>query len=377
MTTPPPYDPIAVFLHAISLPPEERSAYLIEATGSDEEKIREQEKLIAAHENPAGPLDAGFIAVDPESIGSYRIIGRLGEGGMGVVYEAVHKKLDSWRVAVKVLAPELSRDESWIARFHREAQILAGLDHSHIATLFDFGDDDGRYYVAMQLIDGPTLAEYLADGAPSPPVAIDLLVGIAEGLVEAHAHGIVHRDLKPQNILIHPTQGAKIVDFGIATSVGEIDRLSSGRMPGTAVTSVIGTWEYASPEQRLRTRSDERSDIWSFGCLAYECVTGKRAFPPRGGPTIQEPDWKSVPPAMKTLIEGCLRPEREDRWQQMSVVLAQLRALLPDLNETRNPAQGGSAGEGTPTPPNGHGPSAPFSNHPGRAIRYAALAAVV
>ncbi|MEZ4651433.1 MAG: serine/threonine-protein kinase [Candidatus Eisenbacteria bacterium] len=331
MTPPPPYDRIAVFLRAISLPPEERIAYLLEATGGDDEEVDHQTRLIAAHENPSGPLDADFIAVDPETIGPYRILGRLGEGGMGVVYAAVHSKLDSRRVAVKVLAPDLSYDESWIARFHREAQILAGLDHPHIATLFDFGEDHGRHYVAMQLIDGPTLAEHLQQGLPPRAEALDLLIGIAEGLTEAHSHGVIHRDLKPQNILIHKSQGAKIVDFGIATSLGEVDRVSSKRTPTSTTTTVIGTWEYSSPEQRRREPTDERSDIWGFGCLAYECVAGKRAFPPRGSPVIAEPDWEPVPNEMRETIQGCLRPERHERWQQMSDVLAHLQALRRNL----------------------------------------------
>ncbi|MCB9466476.1 MAG: serine/threonine protein kinase [Candidatus Eisenbacteria bacterium] len=379
------------------MPSSKRHDFLSRMTGGDEKEISFLERMIVAHEAPTGPLDGGFLSVDPEQIGPYRVEGRLGEGGMGVVYVGVHTKLDR-RVAVKVLAPGLARDPDRILRFHREAKILAKLDHPHIATVYDFDEDNGRYFVAMQLIDGPTLAEHLSGGPLPLTEALELLIGIAEGLVEAHAHGIVHRDLKPQNVLIHPTQGAKIVDFGIATSLGDTERPTKETGDAVTDTTAIGTWEYASPEQRRRSAADERSDIWSFGCLAYECVTGKRAFPPRGGPSIQEPDWEFVPPGMKTLIEGCLRPEREDRWQRMSDVLEQLLTLRrelrgnPDLRSDSEPFASGSTEQG-PGPlggsgyadvesrpsdrTSGHGPSAPFSNHPGRAIRYAALAAVV
>jgi len=366
------YDRQAVFFEAISLPPEKREAFLETATGGDPKERDFLERMVATHESDTHPLDGGLLAIDPEEMGPYDIHGRLGEGGMGIVYLAKHRILDRLD-AVKVLAPELSRDPNRIRRFQHEGRILAKLDHPHIARVYDFGEHHGNHYVAMQFIDGPTLAELLHDGPLELGDALDLLIEIGEGLVEAHGEGIIHRDLKPQNILLHPTQGAKIVDFGIATSLGDTEPGSNDSVPRPAVTSTIGTPEYASPEQLRREESDERTDIWAFGCVAYECLTGRRAFrgtaagrsllltgaesdtearagAVRGGGanTGRSPspdpaiDWSSLPdnvlPSLRETLVRCLRLDRDERWPSMGDVLSQLRqirqqaagAALPD-----------------------------------------------
>src|SRR5215467_1059693 len=219
------------------------------------------------------PLSAGA------RLGPYEIIAAIGAGGMGEVYRARDTKLER-DVALKVLPPQLATDRAALARFEREAKAVAALSHPNILSIFDFGRDGDVSYAVMELLDGETLREKLT--APvSSRKAIDYAVQIARGLSAAHGRGIVHRDLKPENIFVTNDGRVKILDFGLArqgavaaagaTAFATIERHTD---PGT----VMGTVGYMSPEQVRGEAGDARSDLFSFGCILYELLSGRRAF---------------------------------------------------------------------------------------------------
>ena len=199
----------------------------------------------------------------------------LGRGGMGVVYQAEDVRLKRF-VALKFLAAELSAHSQARTRFLREAQAAAALDDPHVCTVYEAGEDHGRAYIAMAFIDGPTLRDRIAQG----PLAIDEAVAIARdvaaGLAAAHAHGVVHRDVKPGNVMLAAPRIAKITDFGLARM--------DGASQSTRTAGVAGTPAYMSPEQAQGLPTDQRTDIWSFGCVLFEMLTGRSPFA-----TVQRP----------------------------------------------------------------------------------------
>jgi Tol biopolymer transport system component len=234
----------------------------------------------------------------------YEILAPIGAGGMGEVYRARDTKLGR-EVAIKVLPEAFSRDKERMARFEREAKLLASLNHANIATLYGLEESDGQLYLAMELVEGETLAERIARGPIPMDEAILLFVQIAEGLEVAHDKGVVHRDLKPANIKITPEGKIKILDFGLAKAFLPEENVSeeSARTltKGTQLGAIIGTPSYMSPEQARGKSVDRRSDIWAFGCCLHEALTGKKTFE---GETVtdvlaavvqREPDWNKLP----------------------------------------------------------------------------------
>jgi serine/threonine-protein kinase len=261
--------------------------------------------------------------------GKYLVESELGRGGMGVVYRAEDVRLRR-RVALKFLSDALSASPEARARFLREAQTAAAIDHPNVCTVYETGEDEGRAYIAMALVDGCTLKDRIARGALPLGEAIALATQVAEGLAHAHALGIVHRDVKPANILLADGRHVKITDFGLARVGGSGDVTRTG--------GVVGTPAYMSPEQARGLPTDARTDVWSFGCVVREMLAGRSPFAAAAGPadlhalldadseavTAQRPD---VPPRLQAIVDRCLQREARCRYPDASSLLDDLRAL--------------------------------------------------
>ncbi|MFT7664921.1 MAG: serine/threonine protein kinase [Planctomycetota bacterium] len=255
-----------------------------------------------------------------QTLSFYEILGPLGAGGMGEVYRARDTRLDR-EVAIKVLPEEMAEDEERLRRFEREAKVLASLNHTNIAGIHGMDQQGETCFLAMELVPGEDLEERLRRGALPINEAIDICRQIAEGLEVAHEAGVVHRDLKPANIRITPEGAVKILDFGLAKPIGPKARQSgtaSAESDSFLVTSegmILGTPTYMSPEQARGKPVDRRTDIWAFGCVLFECLTGKRAFKGDAfGDLIvaileHEADLSALPntpPRVRELIARCL-----------------------------------------------------------------------
>jgi Tol biopolymer transport system component len=266
----------------------------------------------------------------------YRLVEKIGEGGMGVVWRAVDTTLDR-EVAIKVLPEVVEQDPERLVRFEREAKLLASLNHPHIATIHGLHETvpstrsgRGLRFLAMELVDGENLAQRLSRGPLRVDDALEVAGQVAEALEAAHEHGIVHRDLKPANIKRAPDGTIKVLDFGLAKAFAPEIRGDSGSSLSPTVTSagtvagvIMGTAAYMSPEQARAKPVDGRADVWAFGCVVYEMLTGKKAFP---GESIsdtlanvlkEEPDWSSLPAgkgqALRPALERCLRKDPRRR----------------------------------------------------------------
>jgi eukaryotic-like serine/threonine-protein kinase len=277
-------------------------------------------------------------------LGPYEILSPLGAGGMGEVYRARDTRLGR-DVAIKVLPQHLSTNPEVRARFEREAKTVSSLNHPHICTLFDVGRDGDTDYLVMELIEGETLATRLAKGAL--PLADTLRIGsqIADALDRAHRAGVVHRDLKPGNVML-TRSGAKLMDFGLARASGLAPAPGSGTIgalthsptvaqPLTAEGTIVGTFQYMSPEQLEGKEADARSDVWALGCVLYEMATGRRAFEGKSQASLitsimgSEPAPISqlspmTPPALDRLVQGMLVKDPVDRLQSAHDVKLQL-----------------------------------------------------
>ncbi|MFI5178072.1 MAG: protein kinase, partial [Vicinamibacterales bacterium] len=278
------------------------------------------------------------MSLAPETrFGLYEILGPLGAGGMGEVYRARDTKLGR-DVALKVLPDAFARDPDRLARFQREAQVLASLNHPNIAQIYGLEDSSSRHALVMELVDGPTLGELIQANGPGP-LALDQSLAIArqiaDALEAAHEQGIVHRDLKPANIKIKTDGTAKVLDFGLAKALeplsassggGAADLQDSPTMMSPAVTQggvILGTAAYMSPEQARGRSVDKRADIWAFGCVLYEMLTGRTAC---GGISVadtlsaivrDEPEWSRLPktagPRIRALLRRCLQKDPRQR----------------------------------------------------------------
>jgi eukaryotic-like serine/threonine-protein kinase len=281
-------------------------------------------------------------------ISHYRIISKLGEGGMAEVYLAQDTKLGR-RVAMKFLPQQTSGDQQAQKRLIREAQAVATLEHQNICAIYEIGEADGHNFIVMQYVEGETLHKCLQERALDVPTALALAVQIADALVEAHSRGIIHRDLKPQNIMITSRQQARVMDFGLAKVMNGEEVVESEARTQSLLTTpgaVIGTVPYMSPEQVRGERIDERSDIFSFGVLVYEMLTGCQPFV--AGSSIAtissiltkepEPIHQYVPAcpiALEHLVRKCLVKEKERRYQTMRDVATDLQLLYGELDTGR------------------------------------------
>ena len=256
------------------------------------------------------------MAIGPGSrLGSYEVLSSIGVGGMGEVYKARDSKLGR-DVALKIVRSSLSADPEHLTRLRREAHILASLNHPHIATVHDLGDVDGVTFLIMELVPGETLLERLRMGRLPVPEALRICSQVAAALEAAHERGVIHRDLKPGNIKITPDGVVKVLDFGLAKAADAAQLASDSSRTPTAFVSevgVIGTVPYMSPEQARGKPVDRRADIWSFGCVLFETLTGQRPFTGETGSDIvagileRDVDWQLLPPAVPPDIERLLR----------------------------------------------------------------------
>ena len=277
-----------------------------------------------------------------DRLGVYEVRDLIGAGGMGEVYRGHDTKLNR-SVALKILPDAFARDPDRLARFKREAQVLASLSHTNIGSIFGFEETDTVHALVLELIEGPTLADRLGQGPLALDEAMPMARQIADALDAAHAQGIVHRDLKPANIKIRPDGTVKVLDFGLAKAVAGEPSSASVTQPPTitspALTQlgvILGTAAYMSPEQARGRPADKRSDIWAFGAVLYEMLTGKRAFE---GDDISytlanilksEPDWGALPPdtplSIRRVLRRCL--EKDPRRRTHDIADARL-----DLDE--------------------------------------------
>ena len=279
--------------------------------------------------------------------GHYRIETRLGAGGMGTVFRALDTELNR-PVALKVLSDGLS-DAVARRRFQREAQLASSLNHPHIVTVYAAGEVENRQYLVTEFIDGGTLKDWGLQKRSWREVA-ELLVGVADGLAAAHAAGILHRDIKPQNVLVTKNGYAKLADFGLAKADDHISSEDETRTLTEGITRsgvVVGTVAYMSPEQISGKRLDARSDIFSFGVLLYETVSGKKAFTGRSELELlnsilsaePEPLGNEIPDGLRAIIEKCLEKDPGSRYQSMKEVVVDLRRLVREPAETPHPAR--------------------------------------
>ena len=262
-------------------------------------------------------------------LGSFEITGPLGAGGMGEVYRATDAKLGR-EVAIKTLPATLAQDEERLARFEREAKLLAALNHAHIASVYSLDKHEGTLYLAMELVEGETLEKKLASGALSAQEALGIGLQIAEALEAAHEKGVVHRDLKPANVMLTRDDQVKVLDFGLAKAFsGNPNEASPAHSPALSLAMtqqglVLGTAGYMSPEQASGQATDQRADVWAFGVVLYEMLTGLPLFSGESVPHIladvlrTEPDWNRLPkdlhPRIRQMLERCLEKKPRNRY---------------------------------------------------------------
>jgi eukaryotic-like serine/threonine-protein kinase len=290
----------------------------------------------------------------PEKIGPYGIREELGRGGMGIVYLARDSKLDR-SVAIKVLSDSFAHDPERLARFEREARVLASLSHPNIAGIHGLEDDGGRRFLTLEYVEGETLAERLDRGPLSLEDTLEACAQIAGALEAAHESGVVHRDLKPSNVKIKPNGEIKVLDFGLAkemvpqSSNDDIDASPTITYAPTAIGVILGTAAYMSPEQARGRTVDRRTDIWAFGCVLFECLTGRQAF---AGETtsdtiarilVQEPDWAALPASTPDLLRGlihrCLEKDPKRRLRD----IGDARLTLDDVRSGKTSGALGAA----------------------------------
>jgi eukaryotic-like serine/threonine-protein kinase len=290
------------------------------------------------------PLSAGI------RLGPYEILSALGAGGMGEVYRAQDTKLDR-AVAIKILPAAFAADTERIARFQREARTLASLNHPNIAHIHGLEESDGVRALVMELVEGEDLAQRIGRGAMPPDEALPIAKQIADALEAAHEQGIIHRDLKPANIKVRRDGTVKVLDFGLAKAIEPAGVASPSVSQSPTITTpamtqagmILGTAAYMSPEQARGKPVDERADIWAFGCVLYEMLTGQRAF---DGQSVtetlarvieREPDWARLPaalsPALRTYIRRCLQKDPRQRVQ----AIGDVRLALEGAFETGAP----------------------------------------
>jgi serine/threonine protein kinase len=280
-----------------------------------------------------------------QSIAHYRITAKLGQGGMGEVYRATDSKLDR-DVAIKILPESVATDSARLARFEREAKVLATLNHPNIAVIHGIEETDGTHAQVMELVEGQTLAERLSCGPMTVEEALDCCKQIAQALEAAHEKGIIHRDLKPENVKIDEEDKVKVLDFGLAkemvdtTSLENLAASPTITHMTTVPGQVLGTAPYMSPEQARARPVDKRSDIWSFGCVLYECLTGKPMF--RGEDVTEtlatiikgEPDWAALPeetpPTIELLLRKCLNKDRKRRLHDIADARIDIEQAMGD-----------------------------------------------
>ena len=281
-----------------------------------------------------------------KTISHYKVLEKIGEGGMGEVYRATDTKLNR-DVALKILPQQFASDSQRMGRFQREAEVLASLDHPNIGQIYGIEEAGQTKALVLQLIEGPTLAERIAQGPIPVEETLKIALQMAEGLEAAHEKGVIHRDLKPANIKITPEGQVKILDFGLAKALeGETPpdtNLSQSPTLTAAATQagvILGTAAYMSPEQARGEATDKKADVWAFGCVLFEMLTRQATF---GGKTVSDvlagvlridPEWKNLPPNLhpriRLLLERSLEKESKDRYQGIADARVDIQKALAD-----------------------------------------------
>src|SRR5262245_697158 len=329
----------------------QRAAFLAEACADDDSLRREVESLLAHQsqaenlmEAPVMEVAAKALADDQigsmtgQSLGSYQILSQLGAGGMGEVYRARDNRLDR-TVALKILPGEVAADADRLRRFVREAKAASALNHPHVATIYEIGEAEGVNFIAMEYIEGRTLAAEINGRPLDAAKIIEIGIQIADALDEAHSKGITHRDIKPANLMLTARGQVKVLDSGLAkvgppAGQGDMSQFSTQTTPG----AVIGTVAYMSPEQALGREVDHRTDIFSLGVALYEMATGQRPF--RGTTASETIDLilhaqpeaiahinEQAPAELERIVGKCLEKERERRYQSAHELLDDLDRL--------------------------------------------------
>ena len=281
-----------------------------------------------------------------ERIAHYEITGKLGEGGMGEVYRATDTKLNR-EVALKIVPEQFAADSQRMGRFQREAEVLASLDHPNIGAIHGIEEYGSTRALVLQLIEGPTLADRIKQGPLPQDEALSIALQVAEALESAHEQGIIHRDLKPANIKLTPEGQVKVLDFGLAkameteiTSSPDLSKSPTLSMAATQAGMILGTAGYMAPEQTRGLAADRRVDIWAFGVVFYEMLTGRKAFEGEdlsmvmAAVMMKEPEWENLPTGLpkpiEELIERCLRKDPNLRVQSIGDVRIGIQEYLAD-----------------------------------------------
>ena len=343
-----------IYHAALELPESERAAFL--ETWEDEDLRQEVLSLLNNEDKAKSFLEEHALEIASRlktkaqpslpgrQLGSFNLISVLGKGGMGEVYKAKDRKLGR-DVAIKVMSEEFAQDADRIARFQREAKLLASLNHPNISFIHGLEESDGIHFLVLELVEGDTLAERLKHGAIPVEEALKLALQIAEALEAAHEKGVIHRDLKPANIKVTPDEKIKVLDFGLAKAfVGE-QQVSLSNSPtlsdmATQQGVILGTAAYMSPEQARGKPVDKRTDIWAFGCVLYEMLTGNAAFQGEDVTEILAAVVKSsvnmgllpanLHPRVREVLSRCLQKEQKKRYRDIGDAQYEIEQVLAD-----------------------------------------------
>ena len=347
-----------LFHEALACAPVDRAAFLAERCAGRPDLQAEVAALLRAHDNAPDDLDAPRVTPHPQlqrgaRLGPFEVVAALGAGGMGEVYRARDTKLGR-DVAIKILPTIFTKDPERRARLEREAHVLAALNHPNVGAIYGFEESGDVGALVLELIEGPTLADRLAEGALPVTDALGIARQIAEALEAAHEKGIIHRDLKPANIKLRPDGVVKVLDFGLAKVVaGDGSPPDVSRPPALTGQEgvILGTLAYMSPEQARGKAADRRTDVWAFGCVLYEMLSGRLAFQrATTSETIAavlecEPDFAALPPdtpaSIRGLLRRCLQKDPRQRLRDMGDARLEIAEALapPSADVAVNAAQ--------------------------------------